>query len=91
MTIGLTFPIKPADPKDPVETVPWSLLEPHRQRAMLNHFQPLERLAARGGLTLQELACVMSDRAFDSKMTADAAKKIVFAHRPDEAKDVEKS
>lgn len=35
--------------------VPWSFVEPHRQRAMKNHNQTLERLAERGGLSPYEL------------------------------------
>lgn len=41
--------------------VPWRLLEPHARQAMLNHDQTLERLAQRGGLSPEEMICVLRD------------------------------
>lgn len=40
-------------PEDRIEmprSVPWNFVEPFRERAMWNHSQSLETLAARGGL-----------------------------------------
>lgn len=48
-------------PDDP-DSIPWSLIEPHRKRAMRNHDQTLERLAERGGLSPKEIMCVLEDR-----------------------------
>ena len=42
--------------------LPWALIEPHRQQAMKNHGQTLERLAERGGLSFDEAAAVLEDR-----------------------------
>lgn len=42
--------------------LPWALIEPHRRQAMCNHGQTLERIAERGGLSLEEAAAIMEDR-----------------------------
>lgn len=42
-----------------IQSVPWRLVEPHRDQAMQNHGQTLERLAERGGLDWAELFAVM--------------------------------
>ncbi len=42
-----------------IKSVPWRLVEPHRDQAMRNHGQTLERLAERGGLGWAELFCIM--------------------------------
>lgn len=46
-----TFPIMRCDS---VTEVPWSLAEQHRAQFEKNHYQTLERLAERGGLTPYE-------------------------------------
>ncbi|KKL12344.1 hypothetical protein LCGC14_2536710 [marine sediment metagenome] len=51
------FPVL-GDPN--VRGVPWRIVEPHRKQAMTNHDQTLERLAERGGLSLDELVAVIS-------------------------------
>lgn len=42
--------------------VPWSFVEPHRERALANHSQTLERLNERGGLAPEELWCLVNDK-----------------------------
>ena len=42
----------------------WSLVAPHEARAYKNHYQSLERLNARGGLSPRELYCVLNDVGF---------------------------
>ena len=37
------------------ESVPWDAVEAHREQAEKNHFQTLEQLAGRGGLSWKEL------------------------------------
>jgi hypothetical protein len=54
------------------ETIPWSLIEPHRRQAERNHYQTLERLNERGGLSYCELVAVLEDRPW-RKMTTDEA------------------
>lgn len=51
-------------------SVPWSFLAPHEERAKQNHDQSLERLAARGGLGLDEMAAIVEDRKW-RRMTED--------------------
>lgn len=50
------------DPQGPRD-ISWSLLEPHRKQAELNHGQTLERLAQRGGLCPQEIVAVLENRS----------------------------
>lgn len=54
------FPI--LNPHNRIKSIPWDMIEPHRDQAKKNHMQSLERLAERGGLTWDELACVLADR-----------------------------
>jgi hypothetical protein len=49
------------------QSVPWDLVAPHEARAWKNHWQTLERLAERGGLSPHELVAVLRDeRLFGS-------------------------
>lgn len=52
-----TFPILERG----MHSVPWEVIEPHREQAQRNHGQSLERLADRGGLGFFEFWCVMND------------------------------
>ena len=59
--------------------VPWGMISPHEKRASTNHGQSLERLAARGGLGVQELVAVIEDLPWSqvtSLTDALAVKKI---------------
>ena len=42
--------------------VPWNLVAPHETQAKKNHDQSLEELAGRGGLSPDELWCVVRDQ-----------------------------
>jgi len=46
------------------ESVPWDAVEPHREQAKKNHFQTLEHLAGRGGLSWKELYFVLTNSPF---------------------------
>lgn len=48
------------------KSIPWELIEPHREQAMKNHYQTLERLAQRGGLDPIELKSVLQDVCYPS-------------------------
>ena len=45
-----------------IKSVPWSVVEPHREQAQRNHDQTLERLAERGGLGIEELTAILADQ-----------------------------
>jgi hypothetical protein len=45
-------------------TIPWALIAPHEKQAQRNHYQTLERLAERGGLSAREALAVIEDRPF---------------------------
>jgi len=43
-------------------SVPWSFVEGHEGQAQINHYQTLERLAQRGGLSPAEMYYVTHDQ-----------------------------
>lgn len=47
--------------------IPWEVLEPHEQQAIINHGQTLQRLAERGGLSWGEAAAILDDRKIEKK------------------------
>lgn len=47
-----------------LKSVPMAFLEPHRRQAESNHYQTLERLNERGGLTAWEMLAVIYDVEF---------------------------
>lgn len=58
--LGRRFPIlEHYRYRGPRRSIPWSIVEPHEAQARLNHGQSLERLAERGGLSVDELWAVM--------------------------------
>lgn len=48
-------------------SIPWGLIEPHREQAKANHGQSLERLNERGGLSPVELYYVLQDKNWSPK------------------------
>ena len=99
MTIGSTFPVRG---DDKIKSIPWGMIEPHRARAAANHGLPLERLYALGGLTVLEIARIVSDKDANASISDDDARAAVSRHerpkpkddataRPDAAKDGEES
>jgi len=63
------------------ETVPWSFVEPHREWAMKHHYQTLERLAERGGLSWGELRHVVNHLSWrtDAPMKDEQARVVMLA------------
>lgn len=53
------------------DVVPFAVIEPHREQAMKNHGQTLERLAERGGLDYDEMLSVLEDRHWSSSQYKD--------------------
>lgn len=51
--------------------IPFEVIEPHREQAMKNHGQTLERLAERGGLDYDEMLSVLEDRNWSSSQCKD--------------------
>jgi hypothetical protein len=58
------------------EPLPWSIIEPHRQQAMKNHGQTLERLRERGGLGPCEAVAILEDRRWHRMDAADAFRRL---------------
>ena len=48
--------------------VPWEMIRPHAQQAIVNHDQTLERLAERGGLSPAEAICVLLDEPLRARI-----------------------
>lgn len=72
-------------------TLPWTIVEPWRNRAQLNHNQTLEQLDERGGLSPYELWCAAHDlpifpmRAIDKRIAGEWIKSLVATQDTDEA------
>lgn len=64
--------------KSKPRSVPWALLEPHRRQANRNHYQTLERLAERGGLSWSEMCAMIEDREW-AQMPDDEAEARIMA------------
>lgn len=60
MTIGMTFPVK-----DKKKTVPWGLVEAHRNEIQKAHGATLEYLAANGGVDSDALMGIIGQSAID--------------------------
>ena len=58
-------------------TIPWAIIEKHREQAMKNHYQTLERLAERGGLDWVEVLAVIEDRDWIKMDKEEAEKKVL--------------
>lgn len=59
------------------DSISWSILEPHRRQAALNHGgQTLEALANRGGLSYGELLAVLEDRKYEPMAEIYAQKRL---------------
>lgn len=79
------FPILPsvrAELPDLPASVPWSLVAPHECQAQRNHYQTLERLAERHGLSWRELYFIITDQEWPRgrvEMTEREAAEFVCA------------
>jgi len=70
------FPVHPVcRPDHGPREIPWALIQPHERQAQKNHDQTLERLAERGGLSLQEMVAVLDGLGWNlvRKMEDDQA------------------
>lgn len=65
------FPVLPKY-RGYIAGVAWDLVAKHEEQAMRNHYQTLERLAERGGLSLSELAAVLEDRRWRNMSVPEA-------------------
>lgn len=55
------------------KSVPWDLVKDHERQAQRNHYQTLDGLAGRGGLSPKELWCVVHDTDYrDAKEMTEA-------------------
>ena len=62
---------------DEPRKIPWTVIAPHEAQAQNNHYQTLERLAERGGLSWCEMLAVLEDRKYQ-RMDTDEAKERVL-------------
>lgn len=65
-------PSLPAAPR----SIPWSLVAAHEAQALRNHYQTVERLAQRGGLSPAELVAVLEDRPWTSMAESAAIERL---------------
>lgn len=57
-------------------SVDWQFVADHGRQANANHYQTVERLAKRGGLSWCELCAVIEDRQYSQMETADAILRV---------------
>lgn len=57
-------------------SVDWQFVADHGRQANANHYQTVERLAKRGGLSWCELCAVIQDRKWHRMETADAIEQV---------------
>ncbi len=60
------FPIMISNQKGK-EHIPYDIIKPHEEQALRNHYQTLDRLAERGGLSWAEVYAVLTDSKFPSR------------------------
>lgn len=60
------FPIMLIEKENKKEYIPWEVVAPHENQAMINHGQSLETLSRRGGLSYREMYAVLKDQKLDS-------------------------
>ncbi len=60
------FPILISNQKGK-EYIPYDIIKPHEEQALKNHYQTLDRLAERGGLSWSEAYAVLTDSKFPSR------------------------
>ncbi|NSX90102.1 hypothetical protein [Agrobacterium tumefaciens] len=58
-----------------IKNVPWAAVAPHEAQAQTNHMQSLKRLAERGGLGIEELFYVLTDREFPTLISKASTKR----------------
>jgi hypothetical protein len=79
MTIGLIFPVTG---HESIKGVPWGLVEPHRQTALRNHGLPLERLAALGGLPIEDVLRIVLRVDRGTALPSEEIKAFEQRHSP---------
>lgn len=68
-------PMFPVLNDEVIKRVPWEAVEPHEAQAQKNHSQSLKRLAERGGLGIEELLYVLTDRPFPTLISKASTKR----------------
>lgn len=59
-----------------LRAIPWEMIAPHAAQAKANHYQSLERLADRGGLSACEMVAVLEDRPWTAMPTVEAYRRL---------------
>jgi hypothetical protein len=61
-----------------VTSIPWDVLEPHRNQAAANHCgQTLEKLANRGGCSPEEIVAILEDRKWSEMDLKSAVERML--------------
>ena len=58
-------------------TVPYDLVERHKDQVWNNHHQTVEKIMSRGGLSWEELYCVLNDQSFNNHIPQQLAETYV--------------
>lgn len=76
--------------KPKLEPLPWSIIEPHREQALRNHGQTIERLRERGGLGPCEAVAILENRRWRRMDQAEAIEQLAEIVRKCSEGDAEK-
>ena len=76
------YPVLGALGEKQQEYIPWDILAPHEARALRNHGQTLEQLAARGGLGWVEIVWILLDKRWGGppNPSTDVARSAVLKY-----------
>lgn len=59
-----------------LEPLPWDVIAPHEAQAQRNHYQTLDRLRERGGLSVSEALAILEDRPWRNMDATKALTRI---------------
>lgn len=76
-TVKISYRKFPIIQSNPPQSIPWEMLTPHENQAMINHYQSLERLASRGGLSWTEALAVLMDKKWDDSIHDERQAEII--------------
>lgn len=61
-----------------VSEIPFALIAPHEKQAHTNHYQSLDKLASRGGLSACEALAILEDRRWHAMPDSLEAQRLLI-------------
>ena len=73
----MALPYMPIMHDQEITVLPFAMFKPYENQAQSNHWQSLEQLAKRGGLSLCEAVAILENRKWRDMSAAEARARIV--------------